>query len=48
MVAAVAALSEAVMGVLGSDFMVAEIGGRDVLGVVAEEGVWRMGEVVAL
>lgn len=36
------------MGVLGSDFMVAEIGGRDVLGVAAEEGVWMMGEVVAL
>ena len=30
---------EVVMGVLGSDFIVAEIGGRDVLVEVAEEGV---------
>ena len=44
----VAALREVVMGVLGSDFIVAEMGGRDVLGEVAEEGVGRMGEVAAL
>ena len=39
---------EVVMGVLGSDLIVAEIGGRDVLVDVAEEGVWRIGEVVVL
>ena len=46
--AVVEALREVVMGVLGSDFIVAEIGGRDVLVEVAEEGVWRIGEVVVL
>lgn len=38
-----------VMGVLGSVFIVAEIGGREWEGVlveVAEEGVGRIGEVV--
>ena len=47
-VAVVEVLSEVVMGVLGSDFIVAEIGGRDVLVEVAEDGVWRIGEVAVL
>ena len=35
-------------GVLGSDLIVAEIGGRDVLVEVAEEGVGMMGEAAVL
>ncbi len=49
--AVVEALSDVVMGVLGSDLTVAESGGREMEGVlveVAEEGVGRIGEVVEL
>ena len=44
-------LREVVMGVLGSDFIVAEMGGSEldaVLVEVAEEGVGRLGEVLVL
>ena len=44
-------LREVVMGVLASDFDVAEMGGREWEGVVVEvavEGVGRIGEVVVL
>ncbi len=42
---------DGVMGMLGSDFSFAEMGGREwegVLAEVAEEGVWRIGEVLVL
>lgn len=45
------ALREVVIGVLGSAFIVVDIGGREWEGVLveaAEEGVGRMGEVVVL
>lgn len=49
--AVVEALREVVMGVLVSDFVVAEVGGSEWEGVVVEvavEGVGRIGEVVVL
>lgn len=50
-VAVVEALREVVIGVLGSDFIFAEMGGRVWVGVLveaADEGVGTMGEVLVL
>ena len=50
-VAVVEALREVVIGVLGSDFIFAEMGGRVWVGVLVEaavEGVGMMGEVLVL
>lgn len=50
-VAVVEALRDVVMGVLGSDFIFAEMGGRVWFGVLveaADEGVGMIGEVLVL